>query len=85
MAVEGEKGEALIQWLNKVSRWLQKGEVLGAIAGVVFGFMVMKYGFFWTLFICVCGFVGYKIGKRIDSEEFDIRGIIDRYFPSGRR
>ncbi|MGI6606097.1 MAG: DUF2273 domain-containing protein [Peptococcia bacterium] len=54
-----------------------RGKVLGLIAGLVFGLMVIKVGFWQTLFITLCLGLGYAIGKRIDDNE-SLKEVIER-------
>lgn len=47
----------------------KKCRTIGAIMGLVIGILVLIIGFFKTLFIVVCTFLGYYIGKLADDRE----------------
>jgi len=58
------------------NEWMKqhKGKCLGAMAGILFGFIYLKYGL-WDMFIfAFIVYVGYYIGKRFDHDE-TISGI----------
>lgn len=42
---------------------------IGAIIGLVISIFVLTIGFFKTLFIVICIFLGYYIGKKKDNGE----------------
>jgi uncharacterized membrane protein len=54
-----------------------RGKVIGLLAGLTFGIMVIKVGFWQTLFITLCLYIGYIIGKRIDDNE-SLQEVIER-------
>ena len=45
-----------------------KGKILGVLGGLIFAILVISYGFFAALFICLCIAAGFYIGKRIDAK-----------------
>ncbi|MGL5514243.1 MAG: DUF2273 domain-containing protein [Sporomusa sp.] len=59
-----------------------RGKLLGMLIGLVFGILVLTFGFFRTLFVVLCAFAGYVVGKRIDQKE-DIMEILDKLLPPG--
>lgn len=48
---------------------LNKGKFLGIAIGVLFATFVLLIGFFKTMFILICAFIGYYIGRKIDNKE----------------
>jgi len=50
-----------------------RGKVIGILIGLIFGWLVIKYGIIKTIFVAICVGVGYYIGKRLDEH----LGIID--------
>ncbi|SEF82211.1 Small integral membrane protein [Caloramator fervidus] len=57
-----------------------KGKFLGAFLGLLFSIFVLIIGFFRTIFIVICIYFGYYIGKKIDNNEdlFDfIKNILN--------
>ncbi len=54
-----------------------RGKVMGLLSGLTFGIMVIKVGFWQTLFITFCLYIGYIIGKRIDDNE-SLKEVIER-------
>jgi len=63
--VWGEKSleEVLFDFLRK--HW---GKLLGVLLGLVVGLLMILIGFWKTIFILICIFIGYLLGKRIDEE-----------------
>ncbi len=60
------------------------GKVFGVIGGLGIGLLVITLGFWRTLFLAACVFVGYQVGKRADDGEDDITQVIDRFLPPSR-
>lgn len=56
-----------------------RGKITGIILGLVFGWLVIVYGFWKTLFIAVCVGLGYYLGKRAD-EKYDFKELLARIF-----
>lgn len=46
-----------------------KGKLIGAIAGVFFGFLYLFVGFWDTLIFAFIVVVGYYIGNKVDKKE----------------
>lgn len=44
-----------------------RGKVLGAIIGLSAGLLIMKFGFWKTVFIVLCILLGFYLGKRFDE------------------
>ncbi|MDQ7792990.1 MAG: DUF2273 domain-containing protein [bacterium] len=61
-----------------------RGKILGSLAGLVFGLMVLMVGLLWTLFIGLCVFVGYLVGRRVDEGKEDLLDMLDRLLPPGQ-
>jgi len=45
-----------------------RGKIIGVALGLIFALFVISFGFFKSLFICLCIAVGLFIGKMIDSK-----------------
>jgi uncharacterized membrane protein len=54
-----------------------QGKLLGVIFGLLFGILAAIFGIWKTLFIAICVFIGYIVGKRID-EQGDYRNFLDK-------
>lgn len=59
-----------------------KGKVNGVIIGLLFAILVISIGFFKTLFLAICVFIGYYIGKKSDNNESIIE-ILQRFIHNG--
>ncbi|MBT9135827.1 MAG: hypothetical protein DDT34_00892 [Firmicutes bacterium] len=59
---------------------LFRGRILGASLGITFALMLIIFGVWQTVFILVCGVIGYYLGARFDSDE-DFRGFLERVLP----
>lgn len=46
-----------------------RGKIIGAVVGVVLGWMVLVFGIWRTLFVLACVAVGVGVGARIDDGE----------------
>lgn len=57
-----------------------KGKVLGALIGLTFGILFLVLGFFKTILILMCTFIGYLIGARIDIDG-SLKKLLDRILP----
>ena len=66
--------EKLLEFYN-----LHSGEIIGAIIGTLFGIIVLLIGFWETVFIGICAFIGYYIGKKVSNNE--ILEILDKILP----
>ena len=62
-----------------------RGKVIGALIGLVFSLLVIRFGFWWALFITVFVLAGYLIGKRLDDTKEDVWELLDRLLPPGHR
>lgn len=62
-----------------------RGKIVGSLAGLFGGVMVMIVGILWALFIGFCVVVGYLVGKRLDDEQEEVIDILDRILPPGHR
>lgn len=61
-----------------------KGRVNGTLIGLVSALLILHFGVFKSLFIALCAFVGYYIGKKFESDRSFIRKILDKILPPGR-
>jgi uncharacterized membrane protein len=57
-----------------------RGKCIGAFIGLIIGIFVLTIGFFKTLFLVICIFLGYYFGKKVDNKESIIE-IIERILP----
>ena len=55
-----------------------KGEAIGAMIGLTFALGVLLLGIFKLIFISICIFAGYYIGKKIHKDPDLLRKIRDR-------
>lgn len=60
-----------------------KGETIGTVCGLIFALFVIIIGFWKTLFIGLCMFVGYYIGKKFTNKE-ELFELLDRILPPGK-
>ena len=60
-----------------------KGKTIGTILGFIIAILVISIGFFKTLFIVLCTWLGYYIGKKTDNQE-NIREIIEKILPPSK-
>lgn len=56
-----------------------RGKTLGLLIGLLFGLMVVMFGFFQAIFIALCMLAGFVIGKRIDDHT-GFSDVVDRIF-----
>ncbi|MBP8628991.1 MAG: DUF2273 domain-containing protein [Negativicutes bacterium] len=62
--------------------WQQHcGKITGAFFGVLMAIMIILFGFFNTLFIAICGFIGYILGRKFDKSE-DFMEILQKILPN---
>ncbi|HQA60129.1 MAG TPA: DUF2273 domain-containing protein [Tepidanaerobacteraceae bacterium] len=59
-------------------------EIIGGIAGLIIGIIIITLGFFKALFVIFCTLLGYYIGKNVDRKE-DIRSLLDKILPPSNR
>ena len=57
--------------------------VNGSLAGFVIAISVIYVGFFQTLFIAICVFIGYYIGKQLQKDRNFLRNLLDKILPPG--
>ncbi len=71
--------------INKIFEFYRShfGEINGALIGLIIAICVLVVGFFQTLFIAICVFLGYYIGKKISKDKNYIRNLLDRILPPG--
>lgn len=62
-----------------------RGKVVGALIGLVFALLIIRFGFWWSLFISFSVLVGYLIGKRMDDHKEDLMDVLDKFLPPGQR
>lgn len=60
---------------NIPRRWI------GALAGLIIALMLLKFGFWRLLFICLCAGLGYVVGQLIEGDQ-SLEHLIQRLFPS---
>lgn len=62
-----------------------RGKVLGALVGLVFALLILRFGFLQALFIGLLVLIGFMIGKRLDDTKEDIWDMLDKLLPPGRK
>jgi uncharacterized membrane protein len=70
------------EWLRELAA-RHRYKILGAVGGLVFAMLVIRFGILWTLFILLCCGIGYWIGKRLDEEPDSLLRILERLIPPG--
>lgn len=58
----------------------KRGSVVGTIVGLIVAVFILVIGFFKTLFLAICMFLGYYIGKKKDNNE-SILELIRKILP----
>ena len=56
-----------------------RGKTIGILSGLLFSTLVITLGLLETVFIVVCIYVGYLIGKRLDDYE-NFQELLDKIF-----
>jgi len=56
-----------------------RGKVIGVLLGLLASILFISYGFWRTIFIIFCIFIGYFIGKKIDDNT-NIEAWIKKFF-----
>ncbi len=69
-------------WLNFIK--LHKGKIVGILVGFIFGILVLSIGFWQTLFLSLCIYVGYWVGGMTDKKE-KFMDFLDKILPTGLR
>ncbi|MBQ8827825.1 MAG: DUF2273 domain-containing protein [Clostridia bacterium] len=57
--------------------------VNGAIIGLLVGLSFVFIGPFQTIFIALCIFAGYWLGKKLQKDKDFIRKLLDKILPPG--
>jgi len=57
-----------------------RGRLIGTVAGITLALVYLHFGFWHTLFIGVCGAIGFFVGMRVDADE-DLRSLLERILP----
>ncbi|NPV90389.1 MAG: DUF2273 domain-containing protein [Firmicutes bacterium] len=55
-----------------------RGKMIGIISGLLLGILVLTLGFWRAIFICLCIFIGYLVGKMVDEKVVDFREVVQR-------
>lgn len=69
-----------MEWLRELAV-NHRNKVIGGLGGLVFALLVIRFGFFWTLFILLCCGTGYWVGKRLDEEPESLVQFLERILP----
>lgn len=72
------------EWLRELAQ-NHRYKIIGGLGGLVFALLVIRFGPWWTLFIILCGGLGYWVGKRLDEEPESLMHILERLIPPGGR
>ena len=86
MSREGGKSDGTV-WERLFKELFEnhRGKTLGSLIGLAISLSIYKLGFLWTIFITICVFVGYQVGRRMDEEKEGLMDILDRLLPPGDR
>ena len=59
------------EFFDKLMEYIKanKGKTFGAIIGFIVAILVLTIGFFKTLFIVLCTWLGYYLGSKSDNKE----------------
>ncbi|MBR5500381.1 MAG: DUF2273 domain-containing protein [Clostridia bacterium] len=55
----------------------------GAFVGLLIGLSVHFLGIFATIFLALCIFAGYWVGKQIQKDRSFLRNLLDKILPPG--
>jgi len=55
------------------------GKIIGVLIGLIFGCLAIKYGLIKALFVALCAFAGYHLGKWLD-QRVDFRSLFAGFF-----
>lgn len=58
------------------------GKILGGLAGLVLGLMIVIFGFWRGLFIIICVAAGVFLGRSLERNE-NLRNVLGRFWPGG--
>lgn len=56
-----------------------RGKAIGVILGLLASILFITFGFWQTIFIVLCIFIGYQVGKKLD-EQVDLEAWIKDLF-----
>jgi hypothetical protein len=57
------------------------GKMIGTLVGLVFGFVALHYGFLAAIFLALCAWAGWTVGRIADGD-VSLADLVDRF--SGR-
>lgn len=57
----------------------QRSACLGVLIGISIALVILLFGFWQSVFLCIFGLVGFLIGARIDSKE-NFQRMMQRIF-----
>lgn len=57
----------------------QRGATLGVIIGVSLAAIILSFGFWQSVLLVLCGWIGFVIGARADSRE-DLKRMMNHVF-----
>jgi len=57
-------GDSLISFIKN-----HKGKAIGIVGGLLFGVLILRVGFWYSLFLLVCVIAGYYLGDLHDKGE----------------
>jgi len=69
----------MIEFWNEIKE-RHLGKIVGVAAGLIFGCLILIFGFWRSLFVALWVVGGYFIGKRFD-EKGSLKDLCGRIFP----
>ena len=55
------------------------GKIIGVLIGLIFGCLAIKYGLLKAIFVAICAYAGYHLGRWLD-DRVDFRRIFAGMF-----
>ena len=60
------------------------GKLVGAVAGLIVGVILIQFGFWEAIFLVVCMAIGWWVGATL-FKEVNLGELVGRYLRGGRR
>jgi uncharacterized membrane protein len=81
-----DPGDEALSWQRLLGELLKhhRGKLVGASTGLVLAVMVMRVGPWWTAFIVLSVYIGFRLGQQVDEKKESLLEVIERYLPPGQ-